>query len=103
MFQNDRLSIDNVQKLNGPLEWADGLATDHRGLLLVTQNDANFDLSVWDLSDLAKIGQRIELSGHEADVHCAKFLWPFLASGGEDKTVRLWKMRVSETVSSGLG
>ena len=52
-----------MQKLTGPIEWADGLATDRRGLLLVTQNDETFELSVWDLSDLEKIGQRITLAG----------------------------------------
>jgi hypothetical protein len=38
------------------------------------------------------------LPGHESDVHCAKFLWPFLVSAGEDKTVRLWRMIFSEKV-----
>jgi WD40 repeat protein len=54
---------------------------------------------VWDLSDADKIGQRITMAGHTADVHCAKFLWPFLASGGEDKSVRLWRLQFSDRVT----
>jgi WD40 repeat protein len=88
-------SIENVQKLNGPLEWADSLATDKRGLVLVTQNE-KFELSVWDLSDPENIGHHVQLCGHNQEVLCAKFLWPFLASAGEDKTVRIWKLKFSD-------
>ena len=38
----------------------------------------------------------INILGHTAEVHCAKFLLPFMASAGEDRTVRIWKLRNME-------
>jgi len=32
------------------------------------------------------------LKGHTDEVNCSKFLTPYLASGGDDKAIRIWKL-----------
>ena len=57
------MSVSNVQKLKGPFEWSDALSTDKQGKLLVTHNEENFSLAVWNLKEEFK-AQPVTLSGN---------------------------------------
>ena len=87
-----------IKFIQGPFTWADALATDYQGRFLVTQDDNDYSLLIWDLRQIIQSENPYEsqpdftLKGHTDEINSIRLYYPLAVSGGSDKTCRLWDL-----------
>ncbi len=87
-----QFAVKESNLIRGPEAWVDAMAVDSSGRYMATHNDETFELEIWDLQLRSTHEQNLKLVGHTDEVHTVKFslCQGLIASGGADKTVRLW-------------
>lgn len=85
-----------VSSVQGPWEWADALFLEESGNRIVVQDEAVFELTVWDVRTVTVISR---LCGHTDEVHSVQLRGGLLASGSADTTVRLWEVATGDCVA----
>jgi WD40 repeat protein len=100
----ENLSVSLRRCVQGPWTWSNALSVDcanddYTGYsLLATHDEETFAVYVWNLSASHHDTPALTLLGHEGEVHCVRFCRAvgMAATGGDDRTVRLWDLETGE-------
>ena len=88
--EENSVSCELMETVQGPWEWADGLYLEENGEKIVIQDENIFLLTVWEVKTLRQISS---LAGHTDEVNAVSMRGHLLVSGGSEGLVRLWDWR----------